>query len=268
MSIDYSILEEFNINKEEVEAHISKSSQVNKYVVSLCDTNKLKSVRKRQSVAFKELLRNLSGWYCNYCNLQFYNKKCYNGHIAGVEHRAKVNGNDVIICSSKSCRKKFAKLEELEEHLQYSPKCVKVSPKNKARDNYSKIMARVNREKEIYNLFRYEKDSMTDAQKEEYNEIIKNGVAGRDDIICNIGSDGFIITRTVADKEKEESAKRVKNIAEAQKKQMEQQKEASLIMHGIKSKSLFDKHTTYSGSSSDEYEEIEISDDEKEIKEI
>ena len=46
---------------------------------------------------------------------------------------------------------------------------------------------------------------------------------------------------------------------------MEQQKEASLIMHGIKSKSLFDKYTTYS---SDEYEEIEISDDEKEIKQI
>ena len=265
MSIDYSILEEFNINKEEVEAHISKSSQVNKYVVSLCDTNKLKSVRKRQSVAFKELLRNLSGWYCNYCNLQFYNKKCYNGHIAGVEHRAKVNGNDVIICSSKSCRKKFAKLAELEEHLQYSPKCIKVSPKNKARNDYSKIMARVNKEKELYNLFRYEKDSMTDAQKEEYNEMIINGVAGREDIKCNIGSDGFIITRKVADIEKEESAKRVKNIAEAQKEQMEKQKALSLRMYGIKSDSRFDKHTTYSASS-DEYEEI--TDDEEEIKEI
>ena len=122
-------------------------------------------------------------------------------------------------------------------------------------------MSRVNREKEIYNLFRYEKDSMTDSQKEEYNQIIINGVAGREDIKCNIGSDGFIITRKVADIEKEESAKRVKNIAEAQKKQMEQQKALSLKIHGIKSDSRFDKHTTYSGSS-DEYEEVEISDEE------
>ena len=265
MSIDYSILEEFNINKELAIKYINDSTQVRKYVEAICDTSIINSIKKKKAKGLKELLRNLKEWYCEPCDIQLYSALNYNKHLTGVEHRAKVNGNDVIICSSKSCRKKFAKLAELEEHLQYSPKCIKVSPKNKARNDYSKIMARVNKEKELYNLFIYKKDSMTDAQKEEYNEMIINGVAGRDDIICNIGSDGFIITRTVADKEKEESAKRVKNIAEAQKKQMEQQKEASLIMHGIKSKSLFDKYTTYS---SDEYEEIEISDDEKEIKQI
>ena len=42
---------------------------------------------------------------------------------------------------------------------------------------------------------------------------------------------------------------------------MEQQKALSLKIHGIKSDSRFDKHTTYSGSS-DEYEEVEISDEE------
>ncbi len=265
MSIDYSILEEFNINKEEVEAHISKSSQVNKYVVSISDNKTTKSTRTRQVKGLKELLRNLKEWYCEPCKFQSYQRTSYTRHITGVEHRAKINGNDVILCSSAKCRKPFAKLSELEEHLQYSPKCIKVSPKNKARDEYSKIMARVNKEKELYNLFMYDKDSMTDAQKEEYNEMIVNGVAGREDIKCNIGSDGFIITRKVADIEKEESAKRVKLVAEAQKKQMEQQKALSLKIHGIKSDSRFDKHTTYS---SDEYEEVEISDDEKEIKEI
>ena len=130
-------------------------------------------------------------------------------------------------------------------------------------------MAKDKKEKPVLNLDgeKYFIDDMTDSQKEEYNEMIINGVAGRDDIICNIGSDGFIITRKLADIEKEESAKRVKNVAEAQKEQMEKQKALSLRMHGIKSDSRFDKHTTYSGSS-DEYEEIEITDDEEEIKEI
>ncbi len=265
MSIEYSILEEFNINKELAIKYINDSTQVRKYVEAICDTSIINSIRKKKAKGLKELLRNLKEWYCEPCDIQLYSALNYNKHLTGVEHRAKVNGNDVILCSSASCRKKFAKLSELEEHLQYSPKCIKVSPKNKARDEYSKIMARVNKEKELYNLFMYDKDSMTDAQKEEYNEMIENGVAGREDIKCNIGSDGFIITRKVADIEKEESAKRVKLVAEAQKKQMEQQKALSLKIHGIKSDSRFDKHITYS---SDEYEEVEISDDEKEIKEI
>ena len=174
MSIDYSILKEFNINKEEVETHISKSSQVNKYVLSICDEKTIKSTRTRQVKGLKELLRNLKEWYCSTCNLQSYQKTSYSRHISGVEHRAAANGRKVIYCSSAKCRKPFASEDELEEHLQFSRKCVSISPKNKAREDYKKLMTRINREKELYNLVNYQPDKLTETDIDEYNgNIIK-----------------------------------------------------------------------------------------------
>ena len=62
MDIDYGILEEFNINKEEALTHINKSVQVNKFIEAICDNTVYKSIRKTKSNKLKELLviNNLS----------------------------------------------------------------------------------------------------------------------------------------------------------------------------------------------------------------
>ena len=44
MSIDYSILEEFNINKELAIKYINDSTQVRKYVEAICDTSIINSI--------------------------------------------------------------------------------------------------------------------------------------------------------------------------------------------------------------------------------
>jgi len=270
MSINYSILEEFNINKEEVEAHFSKSSQVNKYVVSISDDKTTKSTRTRQIKGLKELLRNLKEWYCEPCKFQSYQRTSYSRHLTGVEHRAKVNGNDVIICSSAQCRKPFAKLAELEEHLQYSPKCIRVSPKNKARNELGRQQARWDKEKELYKLFRYEKDSMTDAQKEEYNKMILDGISGRDDIISSIGSDGFIITNKKKQLNHDEEEKKViEKYEEMHRESAHYRKEFAMEIYNMRiEESTLESDKFLGGYSSEDYNDDGFKDMETEIKEI
>ena len=320
MSIEYSILDNFNINKELVIPHMEHSAQIKKYVEGICNTELIKSTRTRQAKGLKEMMLHLGEWYCSCCEIQFYKQSTYNKHILGVEHRAKSNNKNIIVCSNSKCRKKCVGVDGLDIHLDDSPQCAN-TPNNIRVNHFENIMQRVNREKEVSNLYNHYREKMTEKDiidwncmirrehgwnpkmliikdpdlliravvkekfteedKQNFNESIRKDYAGRTDVEFIEDKDGLIHgkVKTIFDEEnlkrikedeliKEESAKRVKNIAEAQKEQMEKQKEASLIMFGIKSKSLFDKHTTYSGSSSDEYEEIEISDDEKEIKEI
>ena len=220
MDIDYSILDEFNIDKEKALKHLNNSTQIKKYIESLCDLTKLKSIRKRQSTAFKELLLNIDGWKCNTCDLQFYNKKSYSSHITGIEHRVKVNGGKILQCSSAKCRKKFASQDELEQHFLDSRPCVSVSPKNKAREDYKKLMTRIKREKELYNLVNYTPEDLTQKDIEEYNSNIIKEYSNHTDYTINKTNTIFKAVfskkeqRQQITKEDEEWIKREKEIQE------------------------------------------------------
>ena len=65
MSIEYSILDDFNINKELVIPHMEHSAQIKKYVEGICNTELIKSTRNRQAKGLKEMIRNLKEWYCS-----------------------------------------------------------------------------------------------------------------------------------------------------------------------------------------------------------
>lgn len=270
MSIDYSILEEFNINKELAIKYINDSTQVRKYVEAICDTSIINSIKKKKAKGLKELLRNLKEWYCEPCDIQLYSALNYKKHLTGVEHRAKVNGNDAIICSSASCRKKFATLAELEEHLHYSPKCIIVSPKNKAINELGRQQARWDKEKELYKLFRYEKDSMTDAQKEEYNKMILDGISGRDDIISSIGSDGFIITNKKKQlNHDEEEKKAIEKYEKMHRESAHYRREFAMDIYNMRiQESSLESDKFLGGYSSEDYNDDGFKDMETEIKKI
>ena len=286
MNIDYSILEEFNVNKEEALTHIDKSAQVKKYIVSLCDTSKIKSIRRRQSVAFKELLRNIDNWKCATCNIQFYNKKCYNGHLTGVEHKAKLNGlKEAIVCSMANCRKKFGSNEELEEHLQFSKKCRK-SPTNENKSNFIKMKSKWERYKELYSLFRESKETMTDLDKQEYNQMLSNDYNGNEEYELVKDELGFLIVKKrETEKEKPKyttketrtpinlSKDSEKKLSKEDKEQLEIDTEFLIRRSKIQEEQIKKEEEWRSnlrsdkflgGPSSDsEYEEIELSSDEE-----
>ena len=103
-----------------------------------------------------------------------YSVATYRKHISGIDHKINLNGGKIFQCSSAKCRKKFASQDELDQHFLDSRKCVSVSPKNKAREDYTKLMTRVKREKELYNLVNYQPEKLTETDIDEYNgNIIK-----------------------------------------------------------------------------------------------
>ena len=267
MEVDYGILEEFNVNKEEALTHIDKSAQVKKYIVSLCDISKIKSIRKRQSVAFKELLRNIHNWKCDTCNIQFYNKKCYNGHLTGVEHKAKMNGlKEAIVCSMTNCRKKFGSTEELEEHLQFSKKCRK-SPTNENKSNLIKMKSKWERYKELYKLFTERKETMTDLDKHEYNQMVSNDYNASEEYELVKDEEGFLVVKKIQTEKPKFTIKETRTqeeidmdllIRRSKIQEEEIQKEAL-----YRSNLVSDKYLGGHSSSDSEYEEIEITDDEE-----
>jgi len=128
--VNYEILEtEYGLDTKLIILHIDNSKQIEKYCVSLSDPAVIKSIKTRQKKGLIELLRNVEGWNCKTCDKQFYKSTSYTKHMISKEHKAKSLGTEVIECSMKGCRKKFATKDEFEEHIQYSQKCRK-SPKN------------------------------------------------------------------------------------------------------------------------------------------
>ena len=109
MEVDYGILEEFNVNKEEALTHLHKSAQVKKYVEGICNKEVIKSTRTRQAKGLKQLLSNIKDWKCSICNINHYQKTSYNKHITSIEHKVKLNGGKIYQCCNKKCRKKFSK---------------------------------------------------------------------------------------------------------------------------------------------------------------
>ncbi len=195
MEVDYDILEEFNVNKEEALTHFNKSAQVNKYVVAICNRDIIKSIRKKKAKGLKELLRNIKDWNCSTCNIQLYSGLNYNKHITSIEHKAKLNGlKKPIVCSMASCRKKFSSNDLLEEHLQFSPKCRK-SPTNENKSNFIKMKQKWERQKELYNLFSESKETMTDLDKQEYNQMKTNDYNGNEEYELVKDKEGFLVVK-------------------------------------------------------------------------
>jgi len=128
--VNYEILEtEHGLDTKLIIIHIDNSKQIEKYCVSLSDPTVIKSTKTRQKKGLIELLRNIKGWNCEICDKQFYNSTSNIKHMSSKAHKAKSLGTELIDCSNKGCRKKFATKDEFEEHIQYSQKCRK-SPKN------------------------------------------------------------------------------------------------------------------------------------------
>jgi len=195
MEVDYGILEEFNVNKEEALTHFNKSAQVNKYVLAICNNDIIKSIRTKKAKGLKELLRNIKDWNCSTCNIQLYSALNYNKHISSINHKCNVNGLEKpIVCSMASCRKKFSSNDELEEHLQFSPKCKK-SPTNEYKSNYVKMKNKWERQKELYNLVNYSKETMTDLDKQDYNIMISEDYNGNEDYELVKDENGLLIVK-------------------------------------------------------------------------
>lgn len=128
--INYDILEtEHGLDTKLIILHIDNSKQIEKYCISLSDPTVIKSTKTRQKKGLIELLRNVKDWNCKSCDKQFYKSTSYTKHMISKEHKAKSLGTELMECSMKGCRKKFATKDEFEEHIQYSQKCRK-SPKN------------------------------------------------------------------------------------------------------------------------------------------
>jgi len=266
MEIDYGILEEYSINKDEALTHIDKSAQVKKYVEGICNKEITKSTRTRQVKGLKELLRNIKEWNCATCNIKHYQKTSYNRHLTSVEHKAKLNGlKEAIVCSMANCRKKFGSNEELEEHLQYSKKCRK-SPTNENKSNFIKMKQKWERQKELYNLFSESKETMTDLDKQEYNQMKTNDYNGSDEYCLVKDELGFLVVKpkekqiekpkyTIKETRTQEQIDMDLLIRRSKIKQEEIEKEEEW-----RSNLRSDKYL--GGPSSDsEYEEIEVSSD-------
>ena len=169
VKVDYEILKnEHELDIILIMKHIQYSKQIEKYCVSISDPKVIKSTKTRQKKGLIELLRNVKGWYCKCCDLQTYRAKNYKEHMISKDHKAKSLGTDLIECSSKSCRKKFATHEEFQEHLQYSHKCNK-SPRNGDKLDKLLMMENVKRQKYLYNKFIRNQHDFTIDEKEEWN---------------------------------------------------------------------------------------------------
>ena len=128
--VNYEILEtEHGLDTKLILLHIDNSKQIEKYCLSLCDPTVIKSTKTRQKKGLIEMLQNIKARYCGVCDQQFYKSTSYTKHMVSCEHKAKTLGTQIMECSIKGCRKKFATKDEFEEHIQYSQKCRK-SPKN------------------------------------------------------------------------------------------------------------------------------------------
>lgn len=287
MEVDYGILEEFNVNKEEALTHIDKSGQVNKYVVAICNKDIIKSIRTKKAKGLKELLRNINEWKCSTCNIQLYSGLNYKKHLTGAEHKAKLNGlKEAIVCSMANCRKKFGSNEELEEHLQYSKKCRK-SPTNENKSHFIKMKSKWERYKELYSLFRESKETMTDLDKQEYNQMLSNDYNGNEEYELVKDELGFLVVKK-RETEKEKPKYTVKetrtpiNLSkDSEKKLSKKEKEilqidtdllirrSKIKQEEIEMEALYRSNLRsdqYLGgpSSDSEYEEIEITDDDEE----
>ena len=287
MEVDYGILEEFNVNKEEALTHVDNSGQVKKYVVAICNKDIIKSIRTKKAKGLKELLRNINEWKCSTCNIQLYSGLNYKKHLTGAEHKAKLNGlKEAIVCSMANCRKKFGSNEELEEHLQYSPKCRK-SPTNENKSNFIKMKSKWERYKELYSLFRESKETMTDLDKKEYNQMLINDYNGNEEYELVKDELGFLVVKpkekqieelkytkkdiTIKPDTTEEDTRTHEEIYEAEHLQylIEQSnieeariKKEEARLEEFRSELRSDKFL--GGPSSDsEYEEIELSSDEQ-----
>jgi len=167
--VDYEILKtEHDLDIVLIVQHINKSKQIEKYCLSLCNPKVINSTKTRQKKGLIDLLRNIQGWYCKCCEQQFYKSTSYTKHMLSKEHKAKSLGTDLIECSSKSCRKKFASQDEFQEHLQYSHKCSK-SPRNGAKLDKLMMLENVKRQKYLYNKFITNPNSFTVFEKDEWN---------------------------------------------------------------------------------------------------
>lgn len=195
MELDYDILEEFNVNKEEALTYKSKSAQVKKYVEGICNKEVIKSTRTRQAKGLKQLLSNIKDWYCSTCNINHYQKTSYNRHITSIEHKVKLNGGKIYQCSYGKCRKKFSNEDELDQHFKDNKKCVSVSPKNKQTETYLTLMNRINKQKRLYRLFTDSKETMTDLDKQEYNQMISYDYKDSEDYELVKDELGFLIVK-------------------------------------------------------------------------
>jgi len=195
MELDYDILEEFNVNKEEALTYKSKSAQVKKYVEGICNKEVIKSTRTRQAKGLKQLLSNIKDWYCSTCNINHYQKTSYNRHITSIEHKVKLNGGKIYQCSNGKCRKKFSNEDELDQHFKDNKKCVSVSPKNKQTETYLTLMNRINKQKRLYRLFTDSKETMTDLDKQEYNQMISYDYIGSEKYELVKDDLGFLIVK-------------------------------------------------------------------------
>ena len=265
MELDYGILEEYSINKEEALTHVSKSAQVKKYVEGICNKQVIKSTRTRQAKGLKELLRNIKEWNCTTCNIKHYQRTSYNRHLTSVEHKAKMNGlKEAIVCSMANCRKKFGSPEELEEHLQFSKKCRK-SPTNENKSNLIKMKSKWERYKELVSLFRESKESMTDLDKQEYNQMLINDYIGNEEYELVKDELGILIVTKIQTEKPKFTIKETRTqeqidmdlLIRRSKIQEEEIEKEALYRSNLAS----DKYL--GGPSSDsEYEEIEITDEE------
>jgi len=168
-AVDYEILKnEHELDIVLIVQHINKSKQIEKYCLSLCNPKVINSTKTRQKKGLIELLRNIKGWHCKCCEQQFYKSTSYTKHMLSKEHKAKSLGTDLIECSSKSCRKKFASQDEFQEHLQYSHKCSK-SPRNGAKLDKLMMLENVKRQKYLYHKYLTNPNSFTVFEKDEWN---------------------------------------------------------------------------------------------------
>tara|TARA_R110001606_G_scaffold349673_3_gene499662 strand:+ start:409 stop:1254 length:846 start_codon:yes stop_codon:yes gene_type:complete len=195
MEIDYGILEEFNVNKEEALTHLHKSAQVKKYVEGICNKEVIKSTRTRQAKGLKQLLSNIKDWKCSICNINHYQKTSYNKHITSIEHKVKLNGGKIYQCCNKKCRKKFCNEDELEQHFKDNRNCISISPKNKLKEDYITLMNRINKQKRLYRLFTDSKETMTDLDKEDYNIMISQDYNGNEDYELVKDEKGFLVVK-------------------------------------------------------------------------
>tara|TARA_R110002072_G_scaffold2515_5_gene21259 strand:+ start:114 stop:908 length:795 start_codon:yes stop_codon:yes gene_type:complete len=202
--VDYEILKnEHELDILLIMKHIQYSKQIEKYCVSISDPKVIKSTKTRQKKGLIELLRNVKGWYCKCCNQQFYTKVNYTKHMISKEHKATSLGTDLIECSSKSCRKKFATQEEFQEHLQYSHKCSK-SPRNGDKLDKLLMLENVKRQKYLYNKFLSNPNSFTVFEKEEWNlNMLKD--KDKDEVLKENKYGLYVAEVKLPDKKNEES---------------------------------------------------------------
>ena len=162
-------LSEYNIDYCDL-VRYKDCAVLEKLAFGIVDKKAYPCIKRKKLQKLIDLIRSLKNdWYCKDCDKQSYSKAGNISHRCSIEHRAKINGKEVIICADRRCKKKFVGQDEFKQHLEDSPSCLYVSPKNQRQ----RAEAVVKREKQLLGFKSTMNHKWTEEEIADHNKMMR-----------------------------------------------------------------------------------------------